>query len=696
MFCERCNADFPEGLKYCKWCGGALADQPRITSELHSCPSCAAAVQPSWAFCKSCGERLNAAAREPSSGGRPAALASDSVGTAVIAMCSGCGERLETGSLYCKACGSATSAPPEPLGASTLLCGKCKSYSPVGSLVCRMCGAPFPEAPRTVMERAVTLPAVPDKPKTLPDLDDHLASSGTGPASQPATPFDSGSSTMVFTGAERDAFGGSSRPTGGVETNLLAGTAGARSEQQAPTSIMQMGRITGPVEGPSGELPHTQPPLDVEGATVISVAPPIAGEPSGQLEAPPVKQTTLGLGTESTDSTVVSENKTQVFVSPSMQPAVEEKPSQDEVGTRPFEPPPLRSEQVATRAFESPPTLDKPGQTKASGPITGAPQWTTPAQVEPVPASDFSQAESTSAVEIPAQQKRSGLVASVVVAVVILVAGGFAAWWFLFARSKPVPRPAPPVVVEQPPVTEPAPPPKPAAPVVPEGMVAVATGAYTIGRDDADSLLKPRHKVDLPAFFIDRTEVTNAAYKKFVDLTNRKPPSNWIDGTYPEGRGDSPVTGVTWRDAADYAAWAGKRLPTEAEWEATARGADARLYPWGNDYRTGVANIGLKPEKLNADQYPTALKDVGRYPEGASPFGAVDLIGNAWEWVADEIKVYPGNTESKLELDSGVTYRVIRGGAYDGGEKNDATYRGYLDGGQVYPKVGFRCAKDAK
>jgi serine/threonine-protein kinase len=227
-------------------------------------------------------------------------------------------------------------------------------------------------------------------------------------------------------------------------------------------------------------------------------------------------------------------------------------------------------------------------------------------------------------------------------------------------------------------------------------MLAVATGSYTIGRNGADPLEQPEHKVDLPAFFMDRTEVTNEAYKKFVDATGHKPPTNWNAANYPSGRGQYPVTGVTWQDAADYAAWAGKRLPSEDEWEATARGTDARVYPWGNEFRTGLSNIGLPADEINADQYPSELKQVGQYSAGASPAGAMDMIGNAWEWVADEITPYPGNTRAELSLKPGVSYRVIRGGAYDGNKKNDATYRGYLDANQAYPKVGFRCAKDAK
>jgi formylglycine-generating enzyme required for sulfatase activity len=333
------------------------------------------------------------------------------------------------------------------------------------------------------------------------------------------------------------------------------------------------------------------------------------------------------------------------------------------------------------------------------GQMTSAPQSTSAEAIAPTAASERLQSEPFSQVASqPPPKKRTGMViASVVVVLILLGAAGYVAW-LLFGRGKPAPPTAPQPVAVEPPAVTPAPvvPDKPPTPVVPEGMVAVSAGAYTIGRDGADPLEQPEHKVDLPAFFIDRAEVTNAAYKTFVDTTGHKPPSNWTATSFPVGRDGFPVTGVTWQDAADYAAWAGKRLPTEVEWEAAARGTDGRIYPWGSGFRAGVANIGSKPDKLTAEQYPAGIKETGRYAEGASPAGAVDMIGNAWEWVADEIKVYPGNTESTLDLEPGVTHRVIRGGAYDGSKVNDATYRGYLDGSLPYPKVGFRCAKDAK
>jgi formylglycine-generating enzyme required for sulfatase activity len=226
----------------------------------------------------------------------------------------------------------------------------------------------------------------------------------------------------------------------------------------------------------------------------------------------------------------------------------------------------------------------------------------------------------------------------------------------------------------------------------------VKAGTYTVGREDGDPMEAPGHPVTLGAYFIDRTEVTNADYAKFVEATKHEPPVNWKSGSFPVGRGDFPVTGVSWQDAADYAAWAGKRLPTEAEWEAAARGSDARKYPWGNGWQSGFANIGLRTaEKVEADKYPSGIGEVGKYPQGASPSGTLDMIGNVWEWVADEISLYPGSSATlpaPTDEASG-PLRVIRGGAYDGDQKHDASYRGFLDGSLPYPKVGFRCAKSA-
>jgi formylglycine-generating enzyme required for sulfatase activity/ribosomal protein L40E len=731
MHCERCNVDFPDGLRYCKWCGEVLVDRPRITSELHSCPNCAAAIQPGWTFCKACGERLQTAAQksvgtvcsacgaeiEPDATRCVKCGASlrppkqpkdnaDATHTTLIASCSSCGEQLDTGSLYCKGCGSAvyTEKQDQPrLGGSALLCGECKSYSPLGSKSCHVCGASLVQSASSVVEfPASGLTTIQQKPPTLPDLDDHVMHK------QPATQVDesdlaSGAHTLTFDQLEKP---GDSQGKSPAETNMLPGTAGARSEQQSPTGPMKMGRTTGPVDSDeqtsqgapsaSGELASPPEPTTVAPGTedkTKAISPfestvMMASIASPPPSPPPQKgPSTLGLSSEAEADNSPTENNTAIFVSPRQAPQHSSGGlgNVDDIGTRPITP----SDPVfiqPTQEIQHPRQVpaDHVGASAQSVPQRPTNAVTTIPPAPPVVTS-----------EPPAQKKTGVMVVSAVV-VLILIGAAIYVGWLLLGRGKPSTPAAPPIAAEQPAAPPVAQPEKPPAPVVPEGMLAVTPGRYTIGRDGADPLEQPEHKVDLPAFYIDRSEVTNAAYLKFVEATGHKPPTNWNGSSIPAGHANFPVTGVTWQDATAYAQWAGKRLPTEAEWEAAARGADGRIYPWGNDWRAGAANIGQKSDKPSPEQYPAGLKEVGQFPQGASPAGAVDMIGNAWEWVADEIKVYPGNTESTLNVEPGITYRVIRGGAYDGGKTNDSSYRGYLDGSQAYPKVGFRCAKDAK
>jgi formylglycine-generating enzyme required for sulfatase activity/serine/threonine protein kinase len=222
------------------------------------------------------------------------------------------------------------------------------------------------------------------------------------------------------------------------------------------------------------------------------------------------------------------------------------------------------------------------------------------------------------------------------------------------------------------------------APVTPEGMVYVPGGTFMMGRDDGDEYERPAHSVTLKPFFMDINEVTNEDYEKFVSATNRKAPADWKSQTYPEGAARKPVTWVTWDDAAAYAQWAGKRLPTEEEWEFAARGTDGRRYPWGNKWEAGLAN---------ANGASRGMADVVTY-RGTSQFGAVDMVGNAWEWTDSVLKAYPGGQLPEQPPDN---TKVLRGGSYKSDKSQaTATYRmGWRANDETtYSEAGFRCVKD--
>jgi sulfatase modifying factor 1 len=156
-------------------------------------------------------------------------------------------------------------------------------------------------------------------------------------------------------------------------------------------------------------------------------------------------------------------------------------------------------------------------------------------------------------------------------------------------------------------------------------MVVVPAGWFVMGSDDGPRSSRPAHRVFLEAFAIGRTEVTNAQMQAFVQATGEEPQS-WQEGTGP-GSDEEPARGILWREAQAYCAWLGMRLPTEAEWEKAARGTDGRTYPWGDTWEASRANI--------AEAGRAGPVDVGSFLEGASPYAALDMIGNVQEWVAD-------------------------------------------------------------
>ncbi len=187
------------------------------------------------------------------------------------------------------------------------------------------------------------------------------------------------------------------------------------------------------------------------------------------------------------------------------------------------------------------------------------------------------------------------------------------------------------------------------------GMVLVPAGPFLMGSDEFAREGPPR-RVNVPAFWIDRFPVTNDDYVAFVAATGHRPPVDWADGRPREGFGRHPVM-VTWADADAYARWAGKRLPTEAEWEKAARGTDGRRYPWGDTWDgtraltwETVAPTGMRTEPVDAR------------PSGASPYGAEQMVGLLEEWCADWYDAYPGSPYRSLGY--GERFKVLRGGAW--------------------------------
>lgn len=199
---------------------------------------------------------------------------------------------------------------------------------------------------------------------------------------------------------------------------------------------------------------------------------------------------------------------------------------------------------------------------------------------------------------------------------------------------------------------------------------------------------QPEHKVRLDAFYIDQYEVTNREYKKFIDSVQfSELPGHWEEGTFPEGKGDLPVTNVTWREALTYALWAGKRLPTEAQWEKAARGTEGRLFPWGEEYKKGWANVGVDGAK--------ALASGGSYPKDVSPYNVYDMAGNVMEWTSSWYQPYPGNTYQFKKF--GKEFKVLRGNGFQKGghyflEAYRYTfYRTEAKPDEYFENVGFRC-----
>ncbi len=261
-------------------------------------------------------------------------------------------------------------------------------------------------------------------------------------------------------------------------------------------------------------------------------------------------------------------------------------------------------------------------------------------------------------------------------------------------------------------------------------MVYVASGEFILGTSDAqiDAWLgehptderswfegeQPQCQVNLPGYWIGRTEVTNAQYLLFVQATGQRAPEHWEDGRPPAGLENFPVVNVSWEDARAYCAWAGGRLPTELEWEKAARGADGRVFPWGNEwdatrYRNFEAVTGRSyasnTERVSAvlawsrehDGVREGPVAVGSYPSGASPYGCQDMAGNVWEWCQDwyDEQAYRRYARGDLTPPASGTYKVLRGGSWYGGRPQSFRCADRYSDHPVYRYggYGFRCAR---
>lgn len=215
-------------------------------------------------------------------------------------------------------------------------------------------------------------------------------------------------------------------------------------------------------------------------------------------------------------------------------------------------------------------------------------------------------------------------------------------------------------------------------------MVLVPAGEFTMGSDKMPAE-SPAHKVMLESYYIDRFEVTNEKYMAFCKAAGHKPPVYMRSGAIQAETANYPVNKVTWDDAKAYCEWAGKRLPSETEWEKAARGADGRVYPWGSGWNPAASN--------NRTSSYESVRPVDAYPQGKSPCGAEQMAGNVWEWTADWYKSYPG---SPVSFDETGQHRVARGGAFFYSiELLRSANRYPLDPMDSSEHGGFRCAADA-
>jgi serine/threonine-protein kinase len=321
-------------------------------------------------------------------------------------------------------------------------------------------------------------------------------------------------------------------------------------------------------------------------------------------------------------------------------------------------------QEAISRAQELP--LDRPSTAiptsspSASHALTSVPVIPTETVSTPVPSAPAAPVETVTG---PKSAPRPWLIIGAVALLLVALAGGTVLW---LRHPKPVA--APSNITALPPVYSDT-----------HGrMVLVPAGAFVLGSAGDHSA----RNMTLPAFYIDETEVSNGEYRRYCEATGHAPPQTADYASHPE----YPVSGVSFWDASAYAEWAGKRLPTEEEWEKAARGTDNRIYPWGDAPWTG--------------DLPTSLEPVDSNPLRRSPYGAYNMAGNVWEWTATPFSPSSVEINSMRQLLKGQSFaadwRVMKGGSFAHADSEDfavARHRA-LPVDARSPWIGFRCARN--
>jgi formylglycine-generating enzyme required for sulfatase activity len=226
-------------------------------------------------------------------------------------------------------------------------------------------------------------------------------------------------------------------------------------------------------------------------------------------------------------------------------------------------------------------------------------------------------------------------------------------------------------------------------------MVQIPEGPFTMGSKEGDPDEAPEHQVYLATYYIDKKEVTQAEYERYVKMTKRGKPFIPVfeDDQAKILKPELPAMGMSWADADAYCKWAGKRLPTEAEWEKAGRGEGKRRYPWGDEFGTGRANVDGDEDGFKY------LAPPGSFESGRSPYGLYDMTGNVAEWVADTYDEHyyqkmpyrdpPGPEEGQ--------HKVIRGGSWRETQHNARLSKRFqAKMWRTDTTIGIRCAKDAE